>query len=217
MICQFHCAYDAFMFNSVWPSKDILRHISGPALAQVMTCCLTAPRHYLNQWCLLINEVLQHSAESNCTVSTQVTIVYNELENHTVNIIASSPMGQQRVNTLRPRQNGHFTDDIFKCIFLIENKWISIKISANFVHTYRSTNIPDLVQIMAWRRLGNKPLYASLGLNELRPPFIILLLSLSHQHWQARGGVVFTLIFHESANGYCSPISPVGSEKLVIQ
>ena len=31
-------------------------------------------------------------------------------------------------NTLRPRQNGrHFADDIFKCIFLIENAWIPIK------------------------------------------------------------------------------------------
>ena len=37
-------------------------------------------------------------------------------------------------NTLSPGQNGHhFTDDIFKCIFLNENVWISIKISLNFV------------------------------------------------------------------------------------
>ena len=38
------------------------------------------------------------------------------------------------VNTLRPRQNGrHFPDDIFKCISLNENMWISIKVSLNFV------------------------------------------------------------------------------------
>ena len=37
------------------------------------------------------------------------------------------------VNTLRPRQNGrHLPDDIFKCYFLNENVWISIKISLNF-------------------------------------------------------------------------------------
>ena len=37
-------------------------------------------------------------------------------------------------NSLRPRQNGrHFADDIFKCIFLHENAWISIKISLKFV------------------------------------------------------------------------------------
>ena len=63
------------------------------------------------------------------------------------------------LSTLRPRQNGrHFADDIFKCIFLNENVWISIKISLNFVPKDRINNIPALVQIMAWRRSGDKPL-----------------------------------------------------------
>ena len=65
----------------------------------------------------------------------------------------------QWVNTLRPRQNGrHFPDDIFKCIPLNENVWISIKLSLNFVTRGPITNIPALVQIMAWRRPGDKPL-----------------------------------------------------------
>ena len=38
------------------------------------------------------------------------------------------------VNALRPRQNGwRFADDIFKCIFLNENAWISIKIPLKFI------------------------------------------------------------------------------------
>ena len=38
------------------------------------------------------------------------------------------------LNTLKLRQNGcHFPDDIFKCIFLNENMWISIKIPLKFV------------------------------------------------------------------------------------
>ena len=62
------------------------------------------------------------------------------------------------VNTLRPRQNGrHFPDDIFKCIFLNENVWISIKISLNFVPKGPINNISPLVQIIAWRRPGDKP------------------------------------------------------------
>ena len=62
-------------------------------------------------------------------------------------------------NTLRPRQDGcHFPDDVFKCIFLNENAWISIKISLKFVPKVRINNIPALVQIMAWRRPGGKPL-----------------------------------------------------------
>ena len=61
--------------------------------------------------------------------------------------------------TLRPRQNGrHFPDDIFKCIFLNENVWISIKIPVKFVHKGPINNIPALFQIMAWRRPGDKPL-----------------------------------------------------------
>ena len=62
-------------------------------------------------------------------------------------------------NTLRPRQNGrHFADDIFKCIFLNKNVWIPIKISMKFVPKGPINNIPALVQIMAWRRPGDKPL-----------------------------------------------------------
>ena len=63
------------------------------------------------------------------------------------------------VNTLRPRQSGHyFPDDIFKCIFLKENVWIPIKISLKFVPKSPINNIPALVQIMAWRRPDDKPL-----------------------------------------------------------
>ena len=62
-------------------------------------------------------------------------------------------------NTLRPRQNGrHFPDDIFKWIFLNENVWISINISLKFVPRGPINNIPTLVQVMAWRRPGDKPL-----------------------------------------------------------
>ena len=63
------------------------------------------------------------------------------------------------VNTLRPRQNGrHFPDDIFKRIFLNQNVRIPINISLKFVPKGPINNIPALVQIMAWRRPGDKPL-----------------------------------------------------------
>ena len=63
------------------------------------------------------------------------------------------------INTLRPRQNRrHFADDIFKCIFLNENAWITIEISLKFVAKVQLNNIPALIQIMAWRRPGAKPL-----------------------------------------------------------
>ena len=64
-----------------------------------------------------------------------------------------------RVNTLRPRQNRrHFAEDIFKCIFLNENVWILIRISLKYVPKCFINNNPALVQMMAWRRPGDKPL-----------------------------------------------------------
>ena len=63
------------------------------------------------------------------------------------------------LNSLRPRQNGrHFTDDIFICIFLNANVGIPIEISLKFIPQGPINNIPALVQIMAWRRPGDKPL-----------------------------------------------------------
>ena len=71
-------------------------------------------------------------------------------------------------NTLRPRQDGrHFTDDIFKRIFLNENIWIPIKISLKFVPKGSINNIPALVQVMAWRRPGDKPLSEPMMINLL--------------------------------------------------
>ena len=63
------------------------------------------------------------------------------------------------INTLRLRRNGQYCPgEIFKCIFLNENIWISIHISLKFVPKGQIDNIPALVQMMAWRRSGDKPL-----------------------------------------------------------
>ena len=67
--------------------------------------------------------------------------------------------GHNDFNTLRSRQNCyHFADDIFKGIFLNENVWISLKISLKFIPEGAVDNIAALVQIMAWRWPGAKPL-----------------------------------------------------------
>ena len=82
-------------------------------------------------------------------------------------------------NTLRPKQNVcHFQDDIFKCIILNENVWISMKISLKFVPRGQIKNIPSLVKIMPWRRPAQSHylnqwwlvywcIYTSLGLDTL--------------------------------------------------
>ena len=58
----------------------------------------------------------------------------------------------------RDKMDANFADDIFNCISLIENIWIPIKMSLKFVPRGPINNIPALVQIMAWRRPGDKPL-----------------------------------------------------------
>ena len=60
---------------------------------------------------------------------------------------------------LRPRKNGrHFPDDVFKLFLLHENAWISLIMSLKFAPKVPINNIPALIQIMAWRRRGDKPL-----------------------------------------------------------
>ena len=84
------------------------------------------------------------------------------------------------LNPLRPRQNYNHFVDILKC-FLNENARLSTKISLDIVPQNPFHNVSVLVQIMAWRRTGDKPIiwtnggwsiwlvhiYASLCLNEL--------------------------------------------------
>ena len=52
----------------------------------------------------------------------------------------------------------NLADDIFKCIFINEKFCISIQISLKFVLRSPIENRSALVQVMAWRRKGDKPL-----------------------------------------------------------
>ena len=62
-------------------------------------------------------------------------------------------------NTLRPRQIAAISQTILSNAFLLnENFRISIKILLKCVPKGPINNIPALVQIMAWRRPGDKPL-----------------------------------------------------------
>ena len=76
------------------------------------------------------------------------------------------------VDTLRPRQKGrHFSGNIFKCIFLYEDVWISIKISPKLIPMICPINILTKRQAIIWTNDGiiNWRVYASLGLNNLKP------------------------------------------------
>ena len=56
-------------------------------------------------------------------------------------------------------KNGRrFADGVFKCIFVNDMFCISIQISLKFVPKGQIGNNPALVKIIAWCRIGNKPL-----------------------------------------------------------
>ena len=113
--------------------------------------------------CFCTNIIIIHNSASNCLViSFTKIIMFNEYWEYVWLILGQqgklSGLSEAHINTLRPRQNGrHFPDAIFKWIFY-ENVWILIKISLKFVPKGPINNIPALVQIMAWRRSGDKPL-----------------------------------------------------------
>ena len=51
--------------------------------------------------------------------------------------------------------------------FSNENVWILLNISPKFVPRVRINNIPTLIQIMAWRQPGDKPLFEPMMVNLL--------------------------------------------------
>ena len=64
-----------------------------------------------------------------------------------------------RLNTFRPRPNcRRFADYIFKRILLNDYYYMLILIWLKYVLRAPAFNMPALVQIMLWRRTGDKPL-----------------------------------------------------------
>ena len=131
--------------NSLLPSDAIWRHRAN---------FLMTPSHYLNHfWLIFSTSVRSCGIHLRALSSRYLKIQINKM---TLNIVF---LTLQWVNTLRLRQNGHyFADDIFKCIFLNKNIWISLYSSQKFVPKVWVNNIPALVQIMVWRRPGGKSL-----------------------------------------------------------
>ena len=95
----------------------------------------------------------------NCLFIPLVEWLSNHVVYYYVNVISYPCPTVRWLNTLRPRQNGrHFADDIFMCIFFSENWCILVKFSLKYVRKGPIDDNPALVEIMAWRRSGDKPL-----------------------------------------------------------
>ena len=98
---------------------------------------------------VLPRQISRNWFDRNVTMS-KVLILYFELEYVRPFVF---------INSCPRRQNGHhFSDDIYICIFVNEKCCIFIKKLLTFVPKGPINNNPVLVQIMAWRRIGDKPL-----------------------------------------------------------
>ena len=136
------------LFNPLWPNETIWYH--GTTLVQVMV-------YHLSGAMPLADPMLTNFSDffyQNIIIFIQENALENDVWKMLV--ILFRP---QWVNTLRPRRSRrHFADDSFRYIFLNENIWISIKISLKLIAKGAINNIVALVQIIAWRRSGDKPL-----------------------------------------------------------
>ena len=70
------------------------RHSPESTLALVMTCCLAAPSHYLDQCWLIINEAYWHLAETNFAEIVLDITHYKIFQNYIFENTATSPRRQ---------------------------------------------------------------------------------------------------------------------------
>ena len=91
--------YSGYSVNSLLISATIAWHWFESTLAEVTTCCLTAPSHYLKQCWLIINGVLLHSTlpRDQFIEIAEVINSYSELDLYTCEFTPTS----LRVNELK--------------------------------------------------------------------------------------------------------------------
>ena len=122
------------------------------ALAMKRSCYFPAKIEQTNKTCFttkLADGCRSVKRIQNLISTAKLTADWAPDHGHTIHKFATS----------RTEQNGrYFPDDIFKWIFLNGNISISIKISLKFVPRGPMNNIPALVQMLTWRRSGDKPL-----------------------------------------------------------
>ena len=136
-------------------SDAFIGHFSDPWMDQISRCLEINMFIKKNQGKCLLHKIGQ---KAQCWAS-----IKSSCRQHRFDCMLVSGLGKftqwvyNWLNTLRPKQNAcHFPENIFRCIFLNENVWISI--SLKFVPKCPINNIPALFQIMTWHWPGDKPL-----------------------------------------------------------
>ena len=156
--------------DPLWPNVAIWCQTSWSTLVQVMACCMLV-NHFAWGKC---QQPVKYSNEIVFTIQKlpsqkmyfkiwQVLVFECVIGSHLCSKVTAFEFDVKLFfNTLRSRQNDQHFPDVFKYIFLNENVWFFIKISLKFVPKDPIDSIPALVQIMAWRWTGAKPLSESM-------------------------------------------------------
>ena len=122
----------------------------------VVACCLSSPTYYLNASWFVINFVLSCSTQgtSDHDIGDQICETYK--------IPPSNSATSPRSHSLNTFRWWHFQMHFFK-----EFIWILLTISLKFVPKFRITNIPAVIQMMAWCWPGGIPLLEPIMVNLL--------------------------------------------------
>ena len=104
----------------------------------------------MNTWQPRLYVIITHSPQQLLLFQTQTVLTWLQ--------VVSADVGMQLTRLPLNKMAAISADDIFKCIFLNENDIIPIQISLNFFPRSPINNKPALVQVLAWRRIGDKPL-----------------------------------------------------------
>ena len=164
-LCQ-HCSYGCSSVNdtvNTAAAMDAPVSVTMSTLQLWMLQCQWHSQHCSCNGCSSVSDTVNTAAAMDAPVSvTQVSFatidasIFGTQSNMQIWLLVVSDSqychnGCSSVNTLRPRQDRrYFADNIFMCIL--------IKFSLKYVCKGPIDNNPALVQIMAWRRSGDKPL-----------------------------------------------------------
>ena len=102
-------------------------------------------------WAANVCSILHQSPSANAPWLSCVPSLVLSCQVHTVEINPLTLLPLDKMAAILP-------DNIFNCIFWNRNDWIPIQISLKYVPRSSIDNKPASVQVMAWRRTGDKPL-----------------------------------------------------------
>ena len=135
------------------------RHISPHMGLVIRTCHGRNSTHFSSLNAL---EPRHANRYHTCDISFDVSLLHVDINDIRFSICSKCHLWTVDINRLvswgRDKVDAISQTTFSKCNFLNENVWLSIKISLTFVPKGHFNNIPALVQIMAWRRPGDKPL-----------------------------------------------------------